>query len=96
MPQITNPEAIQFVNTALRPLCEEARILAVRIAAAQTQWFLGTNAAFAAGADTVEDGRDAEGISRLTGADVTNAMSQLLGISLNAEIIQKPCVRQLP
>lgn len=96
MAQITDPEAIRFCNEALRPLCEEARGLAVRIAALSTLWFGGVNAKFAGNSDTLEDGRDAEGVSRLTGAQVTNAVAQLLGISLNSEIIQKPCVRPLP
>jgi hypothetical protein len=53
-------------------------------------------------ADTVEDGREAEGVSRLTAGDVTNAVSQLIKTATgesgawNSEIIQKPCVRLLP
>lgn len=96
MAQITDAEAIRFCNEVVRPLCEELRALRVRIVAAQTQWFLGLNTVFAAPADTVEDGRAAEGVSRLTAADVTNAVAQLLAVDPNAQIIQKPCVRQLP
>lgn len=96
MAQITNPEAIRFVNETIRPLCEDARLLQLKINALSTLWFLGINASFSGNADTVEDGRDANGVSRLTGADVTNAVSQLLGVSLNSQIIQKPCVRQIP
>lgn len=96
MAQITNPEHIRFVNEVVRPLCEEARAFRARVAALSTQWFLGTNNAFAAPADTVEDGREAEGVSRLTANDVTNAVAQLLDFAPNAEIIQKPCVRMLP
>lgn len=96
MAEIIDPEAIRFSNEVVRPLCEQARGLAVLLAALSTEWFLGMNAKFSGAADTVEDGREGEGVSRLVGADVTNAVSQLLGISLNSEIIQKPCVRLLP
>ncbi|CAN0063983.1 unnamed protein product [Phaeothamnion confervicola] len=96
MAQITDAEAIRFANEVLRPLCEEARALAARCVALSTVWFGGINATFAGATDTLEDGRAAQGVSRLTGADVTNAVAQLLGIDLNAEIIQKPCVRQVP
>lgn len=102
MAQITDPEAIRFVNEVIRPLCEERRSHDVRINALAVQWFLGMNTVFATGTDTVEDGREAEGVSRLTASDVTNAVSQLIKIATgqaaadNTEILQKPCVRQLP
>lgn len=102
MAQITDPEAIRFVNEAVRPLCEEARALKIRVNALRTAWYGGLAAVFAGEADTVEDGREAEGVSRLTGADVTNAVGQLIKVAtgeaseFNSEVIQKPCVRQLP
>jgi hypothetical protein len=94
--QIANPEAVRFVNEVVRPLCEEARAFRVRVAALSTEWFLGKNNVFAAAGDTVEDGREAEGVSRLTAGDVTNAVAQLLAFEPNTEIVQKPCVRTLP
>lgn len=97
MAQITDPEAIRFCNETVRPLCEEARALAAKVAALTTLWYGGINSKFPNSAnDTVEDGREGEGVSRLTGADVNNVLTQLLGITLNSEIIQKPCVRQIP
>jgi len=102
MAQITDPEAIRFVNEVVRPLCEERRAHDVRVNALQTVWFGGLNAFFSAGTDTVEDGREAEGVSRLTAQQVTDAVGQLIKIAAgqsaadNTEIIQKPCVRQLP
>jgi len=98
MAQITNPEAIRFVNEQIRPLCERARALKAEIAAMQTNWYGGLNGEFDGngGADTVEDGREAEGVSRLIGGEVTNAVAQLFAVlDLNAEIIAKPCVRAL-
>lgn len=103
MPDIVNPEAIRFVNEVVRPLCEEARGLKVRLGAMKTAWFGGINNLVGNGAnDNIADGREGEGVSRLTAADITNAVSQLLKTApgeaqeWNPEIIQKPCVRQLP
>jgi hypothetical protein len=94
--QITNPEAIRFVNEVVRPLCEELRGFAVRKAAAETLWNSGLNAHFANNADTVEDGREGEGVSRLTALQVSQAVGEIFGVDPNAEIVAKPCVRQLP
>ncbi len=96
MAQITNPEAVRFCNEVLRPLCEELRGLKVRIDAAEIAWNGGINNHFAAPADTVEDGREAEGVSRLTALMVSQAYGELNAVNPNAEIIQRPCVRQLP
>lgn len=97
MAQITNPEAIRYCNEVIRPLCEEARALAVRVAAAQTAWNGGISANFANNDDTVEDGREAEGVSRLTALNVSQAYGELIEVlGMNTEIIQKPCVRQIP
>lgn len=103
MADITNPEAIRFVNEVIRPLCEQARNLKVDLGAMRTAWYGGLNTVIGSSSgDAIADGREAEGVSRLTAADVTNAVSQLLKTApgevgeWNAEIIQKPCVRILP
>lgn len=97
MADITNSEAIAFVNEQVRPLCEEARALKARIAAATTRWYGGLNQAFPNTADPVQDGREAEGVSRLTGAHVNSAMGVLIASAdqLNGEIIERPCVRAI-
>lgn len=102
MAQITNPQAVRFVNEVVRPLAEAVRAIKVQIDAAMVAWFAGHNATFAASADTVEDGRAAEGVSRLTAGDVTALLVILSDVQaeLNeagrAAQVQKPCVRQLP
>lgn len=102
MAQITNAAAIKFVNEVVRPLAEEARALSIRLGAMRTAWYGGMNTVFANAVDTVEDGRSAEGVSRLTAGDVTNLVAQLIAVApgeqraFNSEIIQKPCVRILP
>ena len=102
MADITNPEAIAFCNEYIRPLAEQVRALKARIDAAGTRWFSGVNVAVGtSSADQIADGREAEGVSRLTAADVTNLMSQLLTIQAQLEqsgvagIVEKPCVRPL-
>jgi len=101
MAEITNAEAIRFVNEQVRPLCEAARALKARIDAAQTQWYGGIDAHFATAEDTVEDGREDQGVSRLTAGDVTTAIAQLLKTATgqaaewNDAVVSKPCVRAL-
>jgi hypothetical protein len=102
MAQLTNPQAITFANEVVRPLAEEARAFSIRLGAMRTAWYGGMNALFANAGDTVEDGRESEGVSRLTAGDVTNLIAQLIAVApgeagaFNTEIIQKPCVRTLP
>lgn len=97
MADITDPEAIRFVNEQLRPLCEEARALRARVDAMSTAWFAGLDDEFPNDTSPLLDGREAEGVSRLTGAQVVNAVSNLIAMSAagNAEILSLPCVRPL-
>jgi len=94
---ITNPEAIRFVNEQVRPLCEEAQAIIAKINAMQTSWFAGLNNSFPNDSTALDDGREAQGVSRLTGADINSAVGTLLAVAgaSNAEIISKPCVRTL-
>lgn len=95
MAAITNPNSIAFVNTKIRPLCEDVRALVAEIAAMNIDWQSGINATFPNDTSAVSDGRDAEGVSRLTGADIQSAVGILLAVAAasNAQIIAKPCVR---
>lgn len=96
MANITNPEAIRFVNEQVRPLCERLRALKAEFDALAPRWYGGLNVTISNSAnDPIVDNRDAEGVSRLTGADVHNAVAQLLAVAPNAEIIAKPCVNPL-
>jgi len=98
---ITNPIAIKYVNEVVRPLAERFRDLKPDVDAATVAWFAGISTLFPNDATAVDDGRDREGISRLTGADVNNIVTQLLAYQtqLNgggvANVIAKPCVRTL-
>lgn len=99
---ITNPEAIKFTDEQIRPLAESVRALKVRIDAATVKWFAGMNVLVGSKSeDTIDDKREADGVSRLTSADVVAVMTQLLAIqaALNqggvAGVIEKPCVRAI-
>jgi hypothetical protein len=102
MPDITSPEAIRFTNEIVRPLAESMRALKARADSALVTWFAGLNSVITNSAsDPVQDGREAEGVSRLTGADVNSLVGQLaayqtaLQISGVPGVISKPCVRPL-
>jgi len=92
---VTNPEAIRFVNEQIRPLSEKVRALNAEINAMSTAWFRGINATFPNTTEAVDDGRDSEGVSRLTGADINSSVSIMMAMETasNDEIISKPCVR---
>ena len=97
---ITDPEAIKFVNEYIRPMCENIRYSNARGNDFAIKW-AGLSGDFPNDPnEIVEDGRDAEGVSRLSGADI-NAVAAvfdaLLGdLDMTAQsIIQKPCVRPL-
>lgn len=95
---ITDPQAIKFSNEQVRPLAEDFRALLARVTAAETSWNGGINAMNPNDPqELVNDGREAEGVSRLNGADINSFMSVILAMKAasNSEIIAKPCVRPL-
>ena len=98
---ISDPQAIRFTNEKVRPLCEQVRALKATIDATTVEWFATQSSLITNNSEAVADGREAEGVSRLTGADVTSVITQLLAIqtTLNAggvaAVISKPCVQPL-
>lgn len=109
---IDNPQAIRYVNEVVRPLSEKIRALKAEIDASRVAYDGGIGDYFwNHGAEAVEDGREAEGVSRLTGNDVL-AWNSLVNYDLKAVLdavgtpatvqsvggnvtIAKPCVRAL-
>ena len=100
---INNPEAILFCNEVVRPLCERIKALKADIDAARMAYDGGIgDYFFNFGGEDVDDGREAEGISRLVGNDVLAFVDRVL-YQIKAEIeensgevvIGKPCVRTL-
>ena len=99
---ITNPEAVAFTNEAVRVLAEKLHAVKNDIDSAMARWHGGLGAVFTGDlAGVVADGREAEGVSRLTGNDVTlligrlEAIQQLLDAAGVPGIISKPRVRFL-
>lgn len=102
MADVTNAEAIRFVNEVIRPMAERLRALTHLVESADTQWQNGIGTLMTADlAGNIMDGREAEGVSRLTANDVVLLMAQvetiktqLTGVGVQS-VIAKPCVRPL-
>lgn len=99
---ITNAGAIRFVNERIRPVAEKIRDLRAEMTDHKAVWFQGISAVVPNSmAETLEDGREAEGVSRLTGADINNMvtrMDELLTVldAPNAmDVVNKTVVRPL-
>ena len=98
---ITNPEAITFCNEEVRPLAEDVRALKARIDASVIRWYAGINAKIPNDSSALQDGREAEGVSRLEGTNINSFMGVLVNLqtSLDAAgvdgIVSLPCVRAL-
>ena len=102
MADITNPQAIAFSNETIRPLAEKVRGLKAEIDDAMIAWFSGVNATIGSNVlDLLQDGREAEGVSRLNADDITGlvVVIQSMQTTLDAAGIQarvqNPCVRPL-
>lgn len=98
---ITDPEAIKFVNEYIRPMCETVRYMGARGTDFANKWAQVAGDFPNDPAETVEDGRENQGVSRLTGADInavagvfTTLLSEISGATAQA-VISKPCVRPL-
>jgi hypothetical protein len=102
MADIVSAEAIRYVNEQIRPLAEAIRALKARVDASLTTYNAGVGTVFYNNAaDPIMDGREAEGVSRLTGNDILLFVTQMIAFQtqLNgvgvANVISKPCVRPL-
>lgn len=101
MADITDPEAIGFSNDC-RGFAEKFRNLKAEIDSLITTWYSGINVTITNDAgDNIVDGRQAQGDSQLTGADIHSLLGQFVAYQtqLNqggvADVISKPCVRKL-
>lgn len=99
---ITDAQVIKFSNDQIRPISEKLRDLYYECKAMQTDWFNGISALCPADpAEMIEDGRDSEGINKLSGNDAVLTMTQVAEFILQIEqagvlnVIQKPCVRAM-
>lgn len=94
---ITDPQAIRFCNEVIRPLCEELRAVKAKIDAGTVTWIAIQALVPNNAAEIVEDGRESEGVSRISGADVRAVVAILatVGTAVTDATIGKPCVRAL-
>lgn len=98
---ITNTAAIRFCNEEIRPAAELLRAMDYRLSDMLLGWE-GVASLIPDSADeAVEDGREAEGVSRLTGSDVRAlvAIVEVLsgvfaGVGVRS-IVRKPAVRTI-
>lgn len=103
MADVTDPRVIRFVNESIRPLCEKVRNLKAAGDITLLKWTSEISDLVPNDPEArIQDGRDGEGISHLSGADINAVMSifqSLLG-ALQSDpsipaIVNKPCVREL-
>lgn len=99
MAAITGPEEIRFVNEYIRPMCENIRYMNARGQDWALKW-AGLSGGFPNDTSLVEDGREGQGVSRLTGEDINNVatvINTLLTVMNESaqSAVSKPCVRPL-
>ena len=99
---ITDPQAIVFVNTHIRPRCEQIRALLYLMQDDTAKWNSGISALIPnSDSEELEDGREGQGVGRLDGADINNVMArigQLLAVleaDYAMDVINLACVREL-
>ena len=101
MADITEPQVTKYANEVVRPLAESLRALKARVDAALVTWDGTISTETPDDASVLADEREAEGVSRLTGADINSFVAKLTGFQNLMELagvedtINKPCVRAL-
>jgi hypothetical protein len=100
MADIVDPQTIRFTNEVVRPLAEKLRALTYELQSADMTYQSGIGALlYASDNGAIQDGRENEGVSRLTANDVIGIMNlaESLVTALTAAGVQttvsKPCVR---
>ena len=99
---ITNTEAIKFTGEIARVKSEQLRGFKAEIDSAMAKWHNGIGTIMANDLEgIVEDGRAAEGVTRVTGNDVVLVISKLEAIQTILDAagvmaaIEKLCVRTM-
>lgn len=102
MADITDPVYLKFVNERLRPMCERLRDIDLEIQDILTAWngWVKQTVTANVASDPVADGRDAEGVTRLTKNDVKVAVdvfvlveAAISSLATNRDEINYPTVR---
>jgi len=104
MAKITDPQVITFCNEVIRPICERLHRVDLLMEAAHEEWMDKIKSLTTSNdnADLIDDRRDAEGVSRLTLADlkavvnVFKMLSDKIGEdNKTRKRLRKPTVRRL-
>lgn len=93
---ITDPNAIRFINEQIRPLCEQLRAFALRADACEIAWnVLQFDNIVIDDGSPIDDKRENDGVSRLTGSEVVAAFKNFLEVrnAIQRQVVEKPCVR---
>lgn len=95
MANVTNAEALRFINEEVRPMAERVQSMMARLEAMRTKWNATIGALIPNDVSLIVDNRQAtEGVSQLTGANVVQIMAQFATIeAINKQIVAIPCVR---
>jgi hypothetical protein len=97
---IDNPEIVRLTNEVVRPLAEQTRDLIIKLSIIQER-IDRLMPLIPNDTSVILDGREAEGVSRLTGQDIygilaiRNQIVSLITPEASA-LIHKACVRPLP
>lgn len=99
---ITDTVSIRFVNEQLRPIAEKMRATKIELKQAFADWQQKIAASVPDdNKEMLEDGREAEGVTRLSGTDINafinvltkyNTVGDEIGLD---EVVNKLCVRPL-
>jgi hypothetical protein len=97
---ITDARAIKFVNEVVRPTAEKIRALKIELNSINAKWSSEILMLVSNDGSVIQDGREAEGISRLVGSDINDLMYGVNSIvstinGLAPQTIEKPCVRPI-
>ena len=97
---VTDALAIKFVNERIRPAAEQLRNLKIQFEELRAVWDQGASSLVPnSPAEVIEDGREAEGVSRLTGQDINlmvtriDAMLAPLQAGFAMDVVHKAVVR---
>lgn len=96
---ITDPEVIKYVNEQIRPLAEAVRALDAQMDAADETFRRLNGQIPNDNGEMLEDGRENEGVSRLSGRDIRDFVTVVRSLQavLNGTdaTVEKPTVRPL-
>lgn len=100
---ITDPRAIDFCTHQVRPLCERLRGVLAELMSAKNELEANNSQLadlFGSSVEVIDDGLEQDGVSRLTGRDVTDIIAIFNGLlaqytTVVQRRIARACIRKL-